>query len=140
MSASDKKKLRKEQATELLTQRQRQEQAEAKKLKAYTITFVSIMLVVVVAVLGILGVRAINNSGIIQKNTIAAVVAGRELNTVEFNYYYIDAINDYYNAAYNQYNTYTDTVLQQIAGLDPKKPLDEQTEPDTNKILIIPIA
>lgn len=134
MSASDKKKLRKEQTNELLTQRQRQEQAEAKKLKTYTITFVAIMLVMVVAVLGILGVRAINNSGVIQKNTIAAVIGGKELNSVEFNYYYIDAINNYYNEAYNQYNTYTDTVLQQIAGLDPKKPLNKQEEPDTKKL------
>lgn len=134
MSASDKKKLRKEQVNEQLTQRQRQEQAEAKKLKVYTITFVAIMLVVVVTVLGILGVRAVNNSGIIQKNTVAAIIGGKELNSVEFNYYYIDAINDYYNEAYNQYSTYTDTILQQIAGLDPATPLNKQTEPDSQKL------
>ena len=38
MSASDKKKLRKERAAEILSEKQRQEQAEAKKLKIYTCT------------------------------------------------------------------------------------------------------
>lgn len=132
MSASDKKKLRKEQATELLTQRQRQEQAEAKKLKTYTITFVAVMLAVVVAVLGILAVRTVNNSGVIQKNTLAATIGDQELNTVELSYYYIDAINKTYNDWYSQYETYTDSYLQ-IMGLDTTKPLNEQTNPDTEK-------
>ena len=83
MSASNKKKLRKEQATDVLSTRQLQEQAEAKKLKAYTISFLAAMIVVVCVAVGILGVRAVNNSGIIQKNTIAAHVGDRDLNSVE---------------------------------------------------------
>ena len=132
MSASDKKKLRKEQATELLTQRQQQEQAEAKKLKTYTITFVAIMLAVVIAVLGILAVRAVNNSGIIQKNTVAATVGDQELNSIELSYYYIDAINKSYNEWYNEFQTNTDMYLEAM-GLDTSKPLNEQTNPDTEK-------
>ena len=82
MSASDKKKLRKEQSSAILSERQKQEQAEAKKLKIYTISFVSVMIAMVIITLSILGVRAVNNSGIIQKNTVAATIGDRELNSV----------------------------------------------------------
>lgn len=125
MSASDKKKLRKEQAAAILSEKQKQEQAEAKKLKIYTISFVSAMIAVVIIALAILGIRAVNNSGIIQKNTIAATVGDREMNSVELSYYYNDAINEYYNGWYETYNTYTDSYLQAI-GLDTTKPLNEQ--------------
>ncbi len=125
MSASDKKKLRKEQTSAILSKRQKQEQAEAKKLRIYTISFVSIMLAVVVIALAVLGVRAFNHSGIMQKNTIAATIGDRQLNSVELGYYYTDAVNNYYNEWYQQYNTYTDSYLQAV-GLDATKPLDEQ--------------
>lgn len=125
MSASDKKKLRKEQTAAILSEKKRQEQAEAKKLKIYTISFVSAMIAVVVIALAVLGIRAVNNSGIIQKSTIAAVVGDRELNSVELGYYYNDAINNYYNDWYEQYSTYTDSYLQAV-GLDTTKPLDTQ--------------
>jgi len=125
MSASNKKKLRKEQASAILSERQRQEQAEAKKLKVYTISFVSVMIAIVVIALSVLGIRAVNNSGIIQKSTIAAVVGDHELNSVELGYYYNDAVNEYYSNWYEQYETYTDSYLQAI-GLDTTKPLDAQ--------------
>lgn len=125
MSASNKKKLRKEQAADVLTARQTQEQTEAKKLKAYTTAFLVAMIVVVCAAIGILGVRAVNNSGIIQKSTIAAHVGDRELNTVELNYYYIDAVNSFYNEWYGYYSENTDSYLQAM-GLDTSKPLNEQ--------------
>ena len=125
MSASNKKKLRKEQAADVLTAKQLQEQAEAKKLKAYTISFLAAMIVVVCVAVGILGVRAVNNSGIIQKSTIAAYVGDRELNTVELSYYYIDAVNSFYNEWYNSYAENTDSYLQAM-GLDTTKPLDQQ--------------
>ena len=127
MSASDKKKFRKEQSAAILTEKQRQEQNEAKKLKAYTISFVSVMIAVVVIALSVLGIRAVNNSGIIQKNTIAAVVGDRELNSVELGYYYNDAISNYYNEWYNTYQDYTDSYLQAV-GLDVTKPLNEQVQ------------
>lgn len=125
MSASDKKKLRKEQVSAVLSEKQRQEQAEAKKLRIYTISFVSAMIAIVVIAMAILGIRAVNNSGIVQKNTIAASVGERELNSVELNYYYNDAVNEYYNSWYETYTTYTDSYLQAV-GLDATKPLDEQ--------------
>lgn len=130
MSASDKKKLRKEQTAAILTERQRQEQAEAKKLKIYTISFVSVMIAVVVITLAVLGIRAVNNSGIVQKSTIAAVVGDRELNSVELGYYYSDAINSYYNNIYEQYETYTDSYLEAI-GLKTSEPLDTQVYDQT---------
>ena len=127
MSASDKKKLRKEQSATILSEKQRQEQSEAKKLKIQTISFVTAMVLVVCIALGVLGVRAVNNSGVFQKNTIAATIGNRELNSVELNYYYNDAVSEYYNEWYEQYTTYTDTYLK-IIGLDTTKPLDEQIQ------------
>ena len=127
MSATDKKKLRKEMETAFLTEKQKAEQAEAKKLKMYTIAFVTAMLLVVVIALGVLGVRAVNNSGIIQKNTIAATVGEDKLNSVDFSYYYIDAINEYYNSIYSQFSDQAETYFTAL-GLDTTLPLDEQVQ------------
>ena len=74
MSASDKKKLRKEQAAAMITEQQNKERAEAKKLKIYTITFISVLLLIVCTAIAVLTIRGINNSGVMQKNTIAATV------------------------------------------------------------------
>ena len=93
MSASDKKKIRKEQSAALLTEKQKQQQAEAKKLRNQTIGFVVAMALVVCIVLGVLAVRAVNNSGIIQRNTIAVTIGEHELSSADMNYYYVDAIN-----------------------------------------------
>lgn len=125
MSASDKKKLRKEQVNAALTEKQRQAQKEAKQLKIYTITFVCIMLVFAIAAASIFVMQRVNLSGILLKNTVAASVGEEELNTVELNYYYNDAINEFYNQWYQQYETYTDTYLEAV-GLNVKEPLDEQ--------------
>ena len=127
MSASDKKKLRKEQSAAAMTEKQRAQQAEAKKLKVYTISFVSVILVLVCVFLGVLGVRAVNNSGVIQKNTIAATIAGEEINSVILNYYFNDTISEYYNDVYTQYEDQTNTYLALI-GLDTSKPLNEQLQ------------
>ena len=125
MSASDKKRLRKEQAAVFLTEKQQQEQKEAKKLRIYTIGFITAMVLVVCITIGVLGVRAVNQSGVIQKNTIAATIGDRQLNSVELSYYYSDAVNEFYNGWYQQYSTNTDTYLA-LMGLDTSKPLDEQ--------------
>lgn len=130
MSASNKKQLRKEQETEMLTARQREEQAEAKKLKAYTITFIAIMAVVVVLAIGSLVMGGVNSSGILQKNTVAATVNGQELNAIELNYYYNDAVNEMYQNAYQQYTSYYELYFEAM-GLDISKPLDQQTNPQT---------
>ncbi len=121
MSASDKKKLRKEQAAGKITERQKAEQAEAKKLKRITVTFVAIMLVVALTAVGVLGVRTVNNSGIIDKNTIAATTGEHQLNSVQMNYY----LNDYIR---NWAASYGDnlSLYAGMMGLNVNAPLDEQ--------------
>ncbi len=121
MSASDKKKLRKEQAAAQLTERQLKELAEAKKMKRLSVTFVVIMLVVVLAAASILGVRAVNNSGIIDKSTIAATIGGHELNSVQMNYYLSDYIRQWASSYGESLAAYAGMM-----GLDVNKPIDEQ--------------
>lgn len=125
MSASDKKKRRKGQAADELTTKQTREQAEAKELKIYTVVFLTVMILVVCSLIGILSVRAVRNSGIVQKSTIAAHVGDRELNSVELSYYYIDAVNSFYNEWYSYYSDNADSYLKAM-GLDTSKPLNEQ--------------
>lgn len=132
MSASDKKKLRKEQVTAQLTERQRQEQAEAKKLKMYTTIFIVAMLVIVVTALTIFAVTGINNSGIIQRSTVAATVGSHKLSSVEMSYYYNDAVSEMYNEWYSSYEDSTDAYLQAM-GLDTSIALDQQTNPETEQ-------
>ena len=125
MSASDKKRLRKEQAAAQLTERQLKEQAEAKKMKRLSVTFVVIMLAIALTTAGILGIRAVNNSGIIDKNTIAAVVGEHELNSIQMNYYLNDVIRNQYNQWTSMYGDSTSMYLMMM-GLDASKPLNEQ--------------
>ncbi|MBQ3529093.1 MAG: peptidylprolyl isomerase [Oscillospiraceae bacterium] len=129
MSASDKKKLRKEQAAAQLSERQRQEQAEAKKLKRITVTFVAIMLVVALTAIGVLGVRAVNHSGIIDKNTIAATTGEHKLNSVQMNYYLNDCIRNWASGYGENLSVYAGMM-----GLDVNKPINEQiTDEKTGK-------
>ena len=133
MSASDKKKLRKEQETAMLTQKQKEEQAEAKKLKVYTIAFVSVLAVIVLVAVFALGFNIYKQSGIAEKASIAAVVDGTELNSVEMNYYYKDAINEMYNSVYSSMSgmgdEYVDMYMEAM-GLEVSTPLDEQEHPE----------
>ena len=126
MSASNKKKLRKEQFSDMLSEKQKQERAEAKKLKTYTISFVVAMALVVCAALAVLGVRAVNNSGIVQKNTIAATIGDRELSSVEMSYYYIDAVNKFYEDMSTSYGDSASAYLEAM-GLNTSVALDQQT-------------
>lgn len=125
MSASDKKKIRKEQSAALLTEKQMQEKAEAKKLRNQTIGFVVAMILIVCVVLTVLAVRTVNNSGIIQRNTVAITLDGKEISSADLNYYYVDAINDFYNQQYESFQDSTDDYLKAM-GLDTTKPLSEQ--------------
>lgn len=125
MSASDKKKLRKEQAAAQLTERQLAEQAEAKKTKRLSIAFVAIMLVVALAAASIVGVRAVNNSGVIDKNTIAAVTGEHKLNSVQMNYYLNDTIRTQYNEWVSMYGESASMYLM-MTGLNANQPLSEQ--------------
>ena len=126
MSASNKKKLRKEQNSAKMTARQTQAEKEAKQLKRYTITFVTILVAILVTALAIVSVRGVVQSGMLQKNSIVAVIGDHEINAVEMNYYYNDTISENYQEWYNQYSSNTALYLQLLYGLDLSAPLNEQ--------------
>ena len=128
MSASSKKKLRKEQDAAMLTEKQLVEQKEAKKLKIYTIVFAAVMAVVVCVALVTMAVNLVNRSGVIDKNTVAAQVGEHELSSVEFSYFYQDAINEAYNNWYANYGENTQVYVQAVMGLDLTKSLDSQIQ------------
>ncbi len=128
MSASDKKKLRKEQNAAAITERQKKASKEAKQLKVYTTVFISAMAIVLVAAIFI-GLFVANGKpaiGWINNATIAVDVDGTELTTVGLNYYYKDYIQSFADQ-YSDYGNYAYTYLQLYTGLDVSKPLDEQT-------------
>jgi parvulin-like peptidyl-prolyl isomerase len=117
MSASSKKKLRNEQNAAMLTERQQAEQKEAKKLKTMTAAFVAGMALILVIAVFVGATQFITNNGIREKNTVALTVNGNEISNAELNYFYIDAINEFYN----NYGSYIS-----LFGLDVTKPLNEQ--------------
>ena len=129
MSASAKKKLRKEENAAQLTEKQLAEQKEAKKLKLYTTIFVVAIVVVLVAGLIIAGFNFVKNSGIKEKNTVAAVIGDHEINAVEMSYYYTDTLDSNYK---NWANTYGDSMslYMSLMGLDLTQPLSAQTYSD----------
>lgn len=117
MSASSKKKLRKEQEAAKLTEKQLAAQQEAKKTRLYTSLFVVVMaaILVIAATIGVK--QTIATSGIREKNTTALTVGDHELNSVEMNYFFMDAVNNFYSS----YGSYA-----AMFGLDVTKPLNEQ--------------
>ena len=117
MSASSKKKLRKEQEAAMMTEKQLTAQKEAKKTSLYTTAFVVVMVAILAIALFVGGKQVITNSGIREKNTTALTVGDHELNSVEMNYFYMDAINQFYSS----YGSYA-----AMFGLDVSKPLNEQ--------------
>lgn len=123
MSASDKKKLRKEQNAAAMTERQKKAAKEANATKAYTLTFIVAMVLVVAVFLGI--TLRTPATGLINRATNAVVVDGEKLNTVELNYFYKDYIYAF-SDQYSDYGNYAYTYLQLYTGLDVTKPLDEQ--------------
>ena len=125
MSASAKKKLRKEQNSAQLTEKQLTEQKEIKKLKAYTTIFVAAIAIVLVAGIIIAGFNFYKNSGIKEKNTIAATVGDHQINSVELSYYYADTLDYTYR---NWTNSYGDSMSMVLAmmGLDLTQPLNTQ--------------
>ena len=117
MSASTKKQLRKAQEAEKLTEKQLAEQKEAKKLKLYT-TIAVVVLAVLVLFAGTYAVfQGIANSGIRERNTVAMTIGEHQISNAELNYYYIDAVNNFYQ----NYGSYA-----ALLGMDISKPLDEQ--------------
>lgn len=126
MSASSKKKLRKELEAANLTEKQLAEQKEAKKLKIYTITFVAIMALVVIIGLSTIIGNTVSHSGIIERGTTALTLNDEKLNNAELGYYYIDNINNFYSSIASQYGDYASLIAQYNYGLDMTKPLNEQ--------------
>lgn len=126
MSASSKKKLRKEQNAAAMAEKQQRERAEAKKVKTYSIVFVTAMILVVAIALGVIGVNTVNRSGIIEKSTVALSVNDHDISVAEMNYFYFDAINTLYSNWYNQYKDMTSLYMQFSLGLDPTTALDQQ--------------
>ena len=117
MSASNKKKLRKEQESVKLTEKQLTAQKEAQKLKLYTAIFAVVLVVLLVVAVSVGVSKTVSSSGIRQKSTVALTVGDHEINSVEMNYFFMDAVN----AFYSQYGSYAT-----MFGLDTTKPLDQQ--------------
>ena len=117
MSASSKKKLRNELNAAKMTERQIAEQKEAKKLKVYTTCFVIVLSAIVVVAAIFAGHQFWNNSGFRERTTVALVIGEEKVSNADLNYYYIDAINEFYN----YYGAYAS-----FFGLDLTVPLNEQ--------------
>lgn len=117
MSASNKKKLRKEQESAKLTEKQQSAQKEAKKLNLYTTLFVVVILALLVIAIFFGVKQAITSSGIREKNTVALTVGDHEISNAEMNYYFLDSVNNFYSS----YGSYAS-----MFGLDTTKPLNEQ--------------
>ena len=129
MSASTKKKLRKEQATQMMTERQKKEKSEAKKTKALTATFIIIIVAVFCVCIGTLGVTLVNKYGLIERFTTAATVGEHKLNSITMNYFFFDAVDSEYTNLQNTYGEYASSFMQ----VDLSKPLSEQTYDETGK-------
>ena len=125
MSASNKKKLRKENAATFLTEKQQKEQAEAKKLKIISVTFIVVMLAVALTAASILAIRAVNNTGIIDRNTIAAVAGEHQLDSVQMNYYLTDYVRTMYQQWQSSYGQSV-SLYTSLMGLNINRPLDKQ--------------
>ena len=117
MSASSKKKLRKEQEAAKLTEKQLTEQREAKKLNLYTTIFVVVLVALLVVAITIGVTQTITTSGMREKNTVAMTIGDHEISNAELNYFYMDTVNTFYS----QYGSYAS-----MFGLDVTKPLNEQ--------------
>ena len=128
MSASSKKKLRKEQNAAALTEKQLAEQKESKKLKTYTISFVAVLALVVVAALVVGLVTTYINSGILQRSTNAVTIGDSTLTNADLNFFYMDQIKSDYNNWYNSYGDNMQLFVQWLYGLDLTKPLNQQVQ------------
>ena len=124
MSASSKKKLRKEQNAAAMTEKQQKELKEAKKLKSMTLTFAVVMVLVVAIVVGV-SVRS-PIAGAIDRGTHAATVGTHELTTTDLSYFYVDAINTYTQSVYNNYYSMLGDYWYLGLGFSTSTPLNEQ--------------
>lgn len=129
MSASAKKKLRKEQEAAKLEQKQLKEKKEARKLKAGSTVFVVVLVAILVAAIAIGAYSIITSSGVIEKNTIAATVGDHQISSLDASYYYTDTILNSYNSWVNAYGDNLELYMM-FMGLDISQPLDKQPHPE----------
>ena len=113
MSASSKKKLRKELNAAAMTEKQLQEQKETKKLRLYTGLFAAAIAVMILVVI----VSRVTSSGMLQRSTTALTVGGTKVSAAELNHYYIDSVNNFLSQAGD---------MVSLFGLDTTKALDDQ--------------
>ncbi len=113
MSASSKKKLRKELNAAAMTEKQLQEQKETKKLRLYTGLFAAAIAVMILVVI----VSRVFSSGIIPRSTTALTVGGTKVSAAELNHYYIDSVNNFLSQTGD---------MVSLFGLDTTKALDDQ--------------
>ena len=132
MSASNKKKMRKEQNASAMTEKQQAANIEAKKLRRMTISFVVVIALIFGAFAYITVNGILTKNAVFEKNTIVANVDGHDLNLIDFTYYYVDAVESFYANVYDTYSTSTDLYLSTL-GLDLTKPLDQQTNTTTGE-------
>lgn len=125
MSASSKKKIRKEQNAAQLSERQRKERKEAKQLKIYSIVFTVLIVAILVTAIAVMTFKAIDSSGLVNKLTTALTIGEHKVNSVEMNYYYMDAVTQTYSQWESTYGESLPTMIS-FMGLDLTKPLDEQ--------------
>lgn len=124
MSASDKKKLRKEQNAAAVTERQQAEKKNQKKTKAYTITFIVAMVLVVAIFLGTVLSTPVRNT--LSRITTAATVNDHTIKGVEFNYFYVDTVQAFVNNLYSTWGSYTSQIFG-LYGLDATASLGSQS-------------
>ena len=124
MSASNKKKLRKELNAAAMTEKQLKEQQEAKKLKVYTLTFAVVMVLVVAIVIGVVVSPLIE--GAIRSNSHAVTIGEHELTAADLTYFYIDSITEHQNQVYNQYYSTFGNYWSMMLGYEPTKALNKQ--------------
>ena len=125
MSASSKKKLRREQEAAKMTEKQLAAQKEAQKNRLITTAFVVVMAVILVVAI-VVGVKqTITTQGILEKNTTAMTIGDHKVSNAELNYFYIDAVNSFYS----NYGSYAS-----MFGLDVTKPLNEQYQDEASSV------
>ena len=118
MSASSKKKLRKEQNSLLNAEKNKAQKKENRRLKITSTIFILLIVGLFITGITLLTIKGIKRSAIVERNTIALTLDGNyELNSIQMAYYYIDTIETQMNQ---------NSMYLMMGGLDYTVPLDEQ--------------
>lgn len=126
MSASNKKKLRKEEYDSKLTERQLAEQKEAKQLKVGTTVFVAAIALILVVGIVMMAYSWFASSGLRERWTNAVEIGGHSLTVAELNYYYVDMINELTQDWYSMYLLTSEEGLNSSVSLDDQLYHDEE--------------